>query len=62
MLRDVDFLSSRIGKIDGAADIGDHLVKVVKDKTVAEKPIPLEANFPASPSSTEKSQADGEKA
>lgn len=40
MLRDVEFFKSRISKIDGAGDIGDHLVDVVNAKAVAEQPKP----------------------
>lgn len=37
MLRDVEFLKSRISKLDGAADIGDRLLKIVNDKAIVEK-------------------------
>ena len=36
MLRDVDLFRSRISKLDGAADLGDYLVKLVNDKTVTQ--------------------------
>ena len=35
MLRDAEFFKSRISKIDGAGDIGDHLVNIVRVKAVA---------------------------
>ena len=40
MLRDTEFFKSRISKIDGAGDIGDHLVHIVNVKAVAEQPNP----------------------
>lgn len=42
MVRDVEFFKSRTSKLDGAADIGDHLVDIVNAKTVAEIPKPAE--------------------
>lgn len=38
MLRDVEFLRSRIGKLEGAATLGDFLVKLVENKQVADNP------------------------
>lgn len=61
MLRDIDFFNSRISRLDGAADIGDYLTKIVEDKTVAENPISSEAGPPTTDSTTEKSQADTKK-
>lgn len=62
MLRDADFFRSRISKLDGAADIGDHLVGIINAKAVAEKSKALETN-PTEPISTttEKGQEEGEK-
>lgn len=40
MLRDTEFFKSRISKIDGAGDIGDHLVNIVFAKAVTEQPKP----------------------
>lgn len=40
MLRDTEFFKSRISKIDGAGDIGDHLVNIVRVKAVAAEPNP----------------------
>jgi vacuolar protein sorting-associated protein 54 len=34
MLSDVEFFNSKINKIDGANDLGDHLIRVVKAKTI----------------------------
>ncbi len=38
MLRDAEFFRSRLGKLDGASDIGDYVVSIVRSKTVAEQP------------------------
>ena len=34
LLADAQFLSSRVSKIDGSGDLGEHIVKVVQAKTV----------------------------
>ncbi len=62
MLRDAEYFRSRISKLDGAADIGDHLVGIVNSKAVAEKPKDTKTS-PAAPESTtaEKPQEEGEK-
>lgn len=44
MLRDAEFFRSRISKLEGAADIGDHLITIISAKTVAEKPKTSETN------------------
>lgn len=36
MLRDVEFFRSRTSKLDGAAGLGEYLVKIVDQKAVAE--------------------------
>ena len=36
MLRDVEFFRSRISKLEGAAGLGEYLVKVVEKKGVAD--------------------------
>ncbi|KAK4204244.1 putative vacuolar protein sorting-associated protein 54 [Triangularia verruculosa] len=36
MLRDVEFFESRLGKIDGFEDAGEHLLKIINSKTVKE--------------------------
>ena len=36
MLRDVEFFRSRVGKLEGAASVGDFLVQLVENKPVAE--------------------------
>jgi hypothetical protein len=41
MLRDVELFKSRISKLNGAADLGDNLVKLVSHKTIAQKEEPL---------------------
>ena len=59
MLHDTEFFKSRISKIDGASDIGDHLVNIVFAKAVTEQPKPPKEI--TSDKSVEKQQeADGE--
>lgn len=36
MLRDVEFFESRLGKIDGFEDAGEHLTNIIKSKEVKE--------------------------
>ena len=38
MLRDAEFFRSRLSKLDGASDIGEYVVFIVRSKTVAEQP------------------------
>lgn len=38
LLRDAEFFKSRITKLEGAADLGDSIIKMVNSKTVAEEP------------------------
>lgn len=38
MQSDVEFFSSKISRIDGAGDLGDHLLQVVKAKTITPEP------------------------
>jgi len=41
MLRDVEYFNTRLGGLDGAGDIGEYIVKLVKEKSVPRpKPIP----------------------
>ena len=35
MLADAHYFNSRISRIEGAADLGPHIVEIVKNKTVA---------------------------
>ncbi|KAF6219028.1 hypothetical protein HO133_005572 [Letharia lupina] len=56
MLRDTEFFKSRISKIDGAGDIGDHLVDIVKVKAVAEQPKAPQDSPTTTNESTEKQQ------
>ena len=46
MLRDAELFRSRLSKLDGAADVGDHIVNVVNSKivVVAEKVVVPESN------------------
>lgn len=63
MLRDAEFFRSRISKLEGAADIGDHLVTIITAKSVAEKQKPSESNQ-AKPATTpaDKSEATSDNA
>ncbi len=54
MLRDAELFRSRLSKLDGAADVGDHVVNVVNSKAVAEKAAAPESK----PASTEASSTD----
>jgi vacuolar protein sorting-associated protein 54 len=38
MLTDVEYFNTKIGKIDGSGDLGDHLIQVVKAKTITPDP------------------------
>lgn len=59
MLRDTEFFKSRISKIDGAGDIGDHLVDIVKVKAVAEQPkAPREPPITTNESTEKQQEAD----
>lgn len=40
LLADAEFFQSRISKVDGSGDLGEHLVKVVQAKTVLNIPTP----------------------
>ena len=70
MLRDAELFRSRLSKLDGAADVGDHIVNVVNSKVVvAEKAVvpeskPTSTKEAASTDTTtslEKPVQDGEK-
>ena len=39
MLRDAEGFRSRLSKLDGAGDIGDHVVSIVNAKTIAEQAV-----------------------
>lgn len=34
----MEFFNSKIGKIDGSGDLGEHLIQVVKAKTIMPEP------------------------
>lgn len=64
MLRDAELFRSRLGKLDGAADVGDHIVNIVNSKVVAEKGAAATESKPASAtqaSSTEATATASEK-
>ena len=42
MLRDAELFRSRLSKLDGAGDVGDHIMFVVNSKQVAERAGPLD--------------------
>lgn len=56
MLRDVELFNSRISKLDGAADLGDYLVKLVSNKNVARQDEPP-AQGPRSTAAIERPEA-----
>ena len=60
MLRDAEFFNSRIGKLDGAADVGDYLVRIVKDKAVAEKSGAPEANLTKTETASDNAETNGQ--
>ena len=66
MLRDAELFRSRLSKVDGAADVGDHVVNVVNCKVVAEKAAtpeskPTSTETSSTDASSEKPTQDGEK-
>ncbi|KAK4127633.1 Vps54-domain-containing protein [Parathielavia appendiculata] len=48
MLRDVEYFQSRLGKIDGFEDAGDHLLNIIKSKKIV-TPEPVTATAPPAP-------------
>ena len=60
MLRDAEFFSARINQLDGAGDLGDSLVRIVKDKSVAGESNSTEDRHPTADSTVEESQTGGE--
>ena len=44
MLRDADCFRSRLNKLEGAGDLGEHLVNIVQTKSVAEQPTTASAD------------------
>ncbi|KAK3325399.1 Vps54-like protein-domain-containing protein [Apodospora peruviana] len=44
MLRDVEYLQSRLGKIDGFEDAGDHLVNIISRKEIKAPPAPASSS------------------
>ena len=66
MLRDAELFKSRLSKLDGAADVGDHVVNVVNSKVVSEKAAAPESKATSTETSStdassEKPTQDGEK-
>ena len=62
MLRDAELFKSRLSKLDGAANIGDHILNVVKGKVVAEPATPADNKPANTDTSSEKPQENGDKA
>ena len=60
MLRDAECFRSRIGKLDGAAEMGDHLVNIVNSKVVAENAGTPEANSTSTDTQDERPQVESE--
>jgi vacuolar protein sorting-associated protein 54 len=58
MLRDVEYFKTRIGGLDGAGDIGDYMVRLVKEKSVPRAVIPE----PPAATSTNGTTASSERA
>ena len=67
MLRDAELFKSRLSKLDGAADVGDHVVNVVNSRVVTEKAAAPENKATSTDTSTtdttspEEPAQDGEK-
>ena len=58
MLHDAEFFQSRISKLDGAADLGDYLIKIIKEKAVVDTP--QQENPPVPISESKESSTDKE--
>ena len=56
MLRDAELFRSRLSKLDGAADVGDHIVNVVNSKVAVAENAAVPENKP--PSTAEASTTD----
>ena len=62
MLRDAELFKSRLSKLDGATNIGDHIVNIVKNKTVAEAIAPAENKPVSTDTPSQTLQENGESA
>jgi hypothetical protein len=60
MLVDVEFFNARIRKLDGAEDLGPHLVDLVKKKPIIDDSQRLQSNLPEE-GGMSRSSAEGEK-
>lgn len=62
LLADAEFFRSRISKIDGAGDLGEHIVKVVQAKTFVNTALPprisIEAPTPITKTVEEKTSGE----
>lgn len=47
MRKDVEYFSSKMGKIEGSGDLGDRLLGLVNAKTIATEPEPAETTSEA---------------
>ncbi|ODH25769.1 hypothetical protein ACO22_05072 [Paracoccidioides brasiliensis] len=61
MVSDVEYFKAKIDKIDGSGDLGDHLVEVVKSKSVTSPPKPDSPLPPAEAQPAESSPQQGDK-
>ncbi|KAG9792241.1 GARP complex component, partial [Aureobasidium melanogenum] len=58
VLADAEFFKSRISKIEGAGDLGEHIVNIVQAKEVASAPPPAEAVETSRSEATEGKESD----
>lgn len=56
MIHDIDFLQSRMSKLEGSAALSQHLLSVVQNKLVAQEPDKLPA--PVEPTPTPAAQVE----
>ena len=53
MLQDAEAFKARLGKLDGAEALGDHLIKIISEKDVQQEATPAPSNNVLSPSAPE---------
>lgn len=53
MLADAEYFNSRIGKLEGAVELGSHIVEIVKNKTIIAESV-SQPTRPETDASTEK--------
>jgi len=60
MINDVEFFKSKLGKFNGANELGDYLIQVIKNKSITVPPQPqpsTDSQSQTKVSSTETTQA-----